>query len=139
MELRQLYMEFKKQTSMKQDHQVIPPDIAHDTFGLPKKSKKPKPLLDGVTTIEQFKNINDDGQKKQSILKLILQEFIKFIELGLCLQEVVKNDLFVQKPYFRQNSKKFFDAIKCNNLSKVDRMLLKDKYLIYDIDSVNNF
>ena len=51
--------------------------------------------------------------------------------------KVVKNNLFVQKPYYRNNSKKLFDSVKMNNQSKVDRLLLKDKYLIYEIDIVN--
>ena len=46
-------------------------------------------------------------------------------------------DIFKPIPYARANSKIFFDEVKKENVESIEEMLMKNKYHVYDLDSVN--
>jgi ankyrin repeat protein len=56
--------------------------------------------------------------------------------MDLTPEECVKGDVFSKKPYKRPNGLKFIDACRNGNVPLVEDLLMKDKYLVYDYDHI---
>ena len=61
----------------------------------------------------------------------------KLKRLDMTIEEYIEEDPFPRAPYSRPNSKIFFYKIRSGDIQGAKMMLEKDRFLIYDIDSVH--
>ena len=77
-------------------------------------------------------------EKKQKILRKMLDLLYKLKRLNLTIEEYIHDDPFPTLPYSRPSSKLFFSKIRSGDFWEAKILLEKDKFLIYDIDNVSN-
>ncbi|KRX02279.1 Ankyrin repeat-containing domain [Pseudocohnilembus persalinus] len=82
-----------------------------------------------------YSRINPAKQQKlNNCIFHLLYFFYKLFDLNLTIQQVFKENIFSRKPYKRPASKEFFQAVANGDKLQIQGMLMKDPYLIYDLN-----
>ena len=81
-------------------------------------------------------------KRKIARKKKILNDLIYYLKMlqtfGITLEEFIKENPFSKIAFNRPNCRSFFNAVKLGEESKVKKYLMKDRYLIYAVDSVSS-
>lgn len=56
--------------------------------------------------------------------------------MNMDVDTFINDNVVPKEPYEREGSKKFFLAVKENDIATVERMIKKNKYYVYDYDTV---
>lgn len=83
------------------------------------------------------------AQKKSKNFRQIARKLLKFLRLvkslGVSLAELKKQPVFPTRPYMLPGSKPFLVAVNLGQESAVRQMLKKNRFLIFQIDSVKKY
>ena len=85
---------------------------------------------------QEIKNIKDNNysQKQEKWKKCMVTAAIHFKRLGCSINEFYSNEFIIDKPYSKEGSWLFFQAVKNGEVDNVRRMLSENKFLVHDYD-----
>ena len=68
---------------------------------------------------------------------ILLRAINKLKAMNIDPQQMIENKVFSKKPYQRPLSNDFIHAVKLNQMEKVNLLLEKNRYLVFDFDFYN--
>lgn len=100
------------------------------------KIKKETEVRSRFYDLEHKKNLQDKRTMKM-MARLVINFLRVLKKIKVKLSDLLKWPVFPTEPYAIEGCKKFFMYVKVGNVDKVKSMLLRNRYYIFQIDSVS--
>lgn len=79
------------------------------------------------------------AKKAHKTMRELLNQLKTLKKYDISLKVYREENPLSKIPFSREHSKEFFTAVKLNDALKVKKFLIKDRFLVYCVDSVSSF